>query len=175
MINSYEELVSTLEGLDLGTNSVRIAITTTAIQLDFPVCPAKVSLPQTGNWLDSNIAAMLKRKFDSETRKWVPKPDVLPNIKKAILLDLIAAITFASNAKMPERTTLYKEYKDLNDRYGNDSAYLSSVIQILNYYNGAKTDPTCKSNVIGLLNILRKRYNGKSSSAASGADTSIPF
>lgn len=176
MINSYDQLIDKLDKLNLGPNIVHIEVSSTSVSLTPPESPAKDELNSSGHWLDASIRQYLRKRINIEDRRWVLKNDVLVNVKKSILVELMAVIAAASDTKMPERTTIYKEFRTLNDKYGQDKPYLDSIIQIINYYHGAKTDPTSKSNVIGLLNILRKRYNGKSSNRASGTNISdVPF
>jgi hypothetical protein len=77
------------------------------------------------------------------------------------LFDLMCVMSRCMDCKAPERSNLYKDYKVINNRQNDNAEYLSAIIGILNYYYSSKTDATCKSNVIGLLTILRKKYGQK--------------
>jgi hypothetical protein len=158
MINSYEELTQKLQSLDLGSTTLEINVSPINITLMASVNPSKAQLESSQYWLDKNILCNLYRKFDADTKTWGLKQDALFKIKQSILQELMVAMTRCSKASLPERTSLYKEYVILNDKQFNNPHYLTDIIAIMNYYNASKTDAVCKSNVIGLLQILRKKY-----------------
>jgi hypothetical protein len=163
MINSYEELEQKLQSLDLGSTTLKISASGRNISLQPSINTAKIQLESSQYWLDKSISFYLSRKFDYDAKTWCLKRDALGKIKESILTDLMIALTRCSRASMPERTSLYKEYKILNEKQINNPHYMTDIIAIMNYYTASKTDEVCRSNVIGLLQILRKKYNGKSS------------
>jgi hypothetical protein len=162
MITSYDELVAKIDNLNLGVPVVRIAVSDTFLALEAPVNPDKANLSNSEYWLDRAISANLKRRYDPTLNKWQVKSDVLHRIKQNILSEIFYMISSCSGAKMPERTSLYKDYKNLNNKQDQNPEYYTHIINIVNYYYQSRTDSICKSNVIGLLELLRKKYNGKS-------------
>jgi hypothetical protein len=163
MINSYEELVQKLQSLDLGSTTLEISASNRNLSLLPSINPAKLQLESSQYWLDRNILHNLYRKFDTDTKTWCLRQEALGKVKQGILNDFLIAMKKCSKASLPERTSLYKEYVLLNDKQFNNPHYLTDIIAIMNYYSASRTDAICKSNVIGLLHILRKKYNGKSS------------
>ena len=156
MIGSYEELGQSLQKLDLGEPKFKISIQSHSIRLHVEACDTKAKLGNSGYWLDGIIAYNIERYFNLETKKLCLKNDILHKINYNICEALMNMIEACSDSKMSHRTSLYKEYKTICMGHRHDPLFLTDIISILNYYYPNQTDTTCKSNVIGLLQIDRK-------------------
>ena len=160
MITSHTELVNYLNTIELGETKFSIVTSTESnVHLGASKFTGKDKLKNSNTWIDDVIYYQLGRKFSIETKSWYIPEEIFTNINKAIAYEALNMLGKCLDVKMPERTSLYKEYRySINDVHGNNPEYLSDIISILNYYDSSKTDTTVKSNVIGLLTILRKKY-----------------
>lgn len=161
-MNSYKEFIETLQSMDLGKPQFILQVRKCAVTLIAPDNPALDEISNSTHWLMSSMHRKLKRQFDSETKKWVIAERSIRDAKEAIIKGLLEATKKVIDSKIPERTSLYKDLRNIAHRKSSDEQFLTNVIQILNYYTEAMTDSTCIKNTQGLLEILRKRYNGKS-------------
>ena len=158
MISSYEELEKFITQLNLGSTTVKVSVGTRSIVLSPEPNPSKVNLSQSKDWLEYLIGHNIGRQFDYENKTWKIKHSTMTKMRESLAISLLEAITKCSNSKMPERTSLYKDYRSIILNNSNNSQFMTDIIGILNYYNASRTDATCKSNVIGLLDLLRKKY-----------------
>lgn len=164
MISSYQEMRDYLLSLDLGKPVFKIEPTDRYINIYPSANSAKEVLITPSNWLEVIMSNNLRRNFNTDTGKWVYSDRNFIIIKQAIMQELLACTSKVIDTKMPERTQMYKDIKYISYRAvrDNDEELLTRIIQILNYYTESRTDSTCVSNTYGLLDILRKRYSGKS-------------
>jgi hypothetical protein len=164
MISTYEQLIEAIGNLNFGKPLFNLEISKSGIQFraveQFPDKDKEFE----PKWLSSNIQWALSRGFDKETKNWKLGKEVVEKIQKSIREEVLSVITKCSDAKDVTRTALYKEYRAINEKHASNSAYYTDVIGIINYYYSSSTDTKCRSNVIGLFTILRKRYGTSSSS-----------
>jgi hypothetical protein len=166
MINNSEELIEFVSIIPCGDALFELIPGDRSISIKpMNKFTAKDNLYNSGYWLHQLIASNISRTFCHQDHKWIPKQDTTYKVKQRILTEeLMNAIRNCSNSKMAERTALYKEYRVIVNRHDNNTAFLDAIIGVLNYYHSAPTDETCKSNVLGLLTILRKKYAATSGS-----------
>lgn len=113
------------------------------------------------------IALYISRNRDYDTFKWKIEVDatltkILNNVK-----DRVIALTIeCSDAKHARKTTFYNEIYSITKRLTEDSPVYEDFLNILEYhYSVTKTEPITsknndvhRSNIFGLLNLLRKKY-----------------
>lgn len=165
MISNTDELIEYINAIPCGDALFELIPGETSISIKpLNKFTAKNDLYNSSYWLDQLIASNVSRMFCQQDHKWIPKRDVPYRVKQGILMNLMVAIKTCVDSKAPERTSLYREYRVLVNRNENNTAFLDDMIGVLNYFHSAPTDKTCKSNVIGLLTLLRKKYAATSGS-----------
>lgn len=163
MIETYDKLLEKIKSLNYGTTVFKVEIKNGRhLELTTEQAPYKTDLLKSTDWLEGMLIR-LSRTIDKETGQWVATERSIIDLNNKICDHLKSVIYNCVKAKAPERTTLYKDYVRLCADNGNNAQFLNDAIQVINYYVASTTDSTCKSNVIGLLTILRKRYDGRTS------------
>lgn len=160
MISSYEELLKKIEELDYGPTTFTIKIENDRL-LDLVPEPAPYKHRKDDvDWLDYMINRV-SRVIDPQTGKWKASSRSINDIHSRITDNLKIVITHCVDAKVPARTSLYKDYVKICAEHGSDPQFLTDIIQVINYYKASTTDSTCKSNVVSLLKLVKKKYDKK--------------
>lgn len=168
MIKNHEDILKAIETIDFGAPTFKIEVNKTGIEFKCAPFPGKGATFEPV-WLGSTITWALSRKFDKESKNWKLHPEAITKIEKGICDEVLNVIRKCSIAKEVSRTSLYKEYRVINAKQMNNPAYYSDVIGIINYYYSSTTDTKCKPNVIGLFELLRKKYGTGSAGSTSSS------
>lgn len=159
MISNYEQILEVINAAPCGDSKFKLILGECSIQIKpQDKFEYKQELMESEYWLYNIIGHAISRSFCANDKKWIPKKDTPYKIKNAIMVDILDTIRKCSNSKMGERTSLYKEYRTIINKYDSNINFINNILPILNYYHSTPTDETCKSNVIGLLTLLRKKY-----------------